>query len=883
MEAAQVEEKTHNLPILIIDRIGKIGQALASQLKTESLVVLASQQQPQDSQNLIFIPFLKQFPSVPDNRYSHIFLIDDGSAQVKESLSVIFKKTEEEKSTLIYIVSRDEIRNEEIEYVEKAFHDFKILLLGDVFEEDDKIVFKNVANRFIYEAREEGKIEVPGDGQTHFFPISFQDSIQAILKVTFSNYKNHLFYLFPKQATAYLSFAHLLQRSHPSLRIDFVKLDDQKNPPLPQNGEYIFENYSLKEKLKQVKILDVKKEKKIVKEVKVEKVDFGKKRKRSGKWKIFLLLFFVLLLPAISTSLFALIGGASLYLSRSAIEKGDLKNSQSLSLTASESFSASSFFLDTLQAEVSMVGLSDFLGKYKAEIEMGQTVAKLENSVLKIIDKIKTGGNENNQSIAMLIADVRSSLEIYQGLSIKNQTYFNIPKEYQSLIDFSSATLDVWPEIFGFNNEKKYLVLFQNNMELRPGGGFIGSYGILTVKNGQITDFTINDVYDADGQLKGHVEPPFPIRRYLGVVHWYLRDSNYDVSFDKAAATSAYFLNLETGEKVNGVIGVDVTFVKFLLAAIGPVYVDDYKQTVNADNLFYLTETNADKNSFPGSRQKKNFLSSLFTSIKLELLNKKNIPVTALLENIEDSMLQKHLLFAFDDQTIQKIFNVNNWSSALPETNDTANEMTDFFGINEANIGIDKANYFIKRSLSKTTTIEQDGTVDSTIFINYKNISDGKWPGGPYRNYLRLMLPQGSQITSILIGKMKQSIIPAITNPLVYESKNFKQPNGLEVEEYTEQGKSIFGFIVNVPTKSTVTVTFSYSLPNKVNLNSLSFNYNFQFFKQPGTDPYAVSLSLNIPNSFSFVSSANFQKNGKTITYDTLAETDFTLPVMLGK
>jgi len=108
-------------------------------------------------------------------------------------------------------------------------------------------------------------------------------------------------------------------------------------------------------------------------------------------------------------------------------------------------------------------------------------------------------------------------------------------------------------------------------------------------------------------------------------------------------------------------------------------------------------------------------------------------------------------------------------------------------------------------------------------------------------------------------------------------------PLPVEVIHDFENNLGKFGFIVNVPTKSTVTGTFSYSVPNKVNLNSLSFNYNFQFFKQPGTDPYAVSLSLNIPNSFSFVSSANFQKNGKTITYDTLAETDFTLPVMLGK
>jgi len=48
-------------------------------------------------------------------------------------------------------------------------------------------------------------------------------------------------------------------------------------------------------------------------------------------------------------------------------------------------------------------------------------------------------------------------------------------------------------------------------MELRPGGGFIGSYAILSVDKGKITNFKIYDVYDADGQLKNHIEPPFAI------------------------------------------------------------------------------------------------------------------------------------------------------------------------------------------------------------------------------------------------------------------------------------------------------------------------------------------------------------------------------------
>jgi len=64
-------------------------------------------------------------------------------------------------------------------------------------------------------------------------------------------------------------------------------------------------------------------------------------------------------------------------------------------------------------------------------------------------------------------------------------------------------------------------------MELRPGGGFIGSYGILTMDKGKVSDFKIHDVYDADGKLKASIEPQFPVRRYLKLPHLFLRDSNF--------------------------------------------------------------------------------------------------------------------------------------------------------------------------------------------------------------------------------------------------------------------------------------------------------------------------------------------------------------------
>ena len=65
-------------------------------------------------------------------------------------------------------------------------------------------------------------------------------------------------------------------------------------------------------------------------------------------------------------------------------------------------------------------------------------------------------------------------------------------------------------------------------------------------------------MYALDGQLKGHVDPPAPMRDLLGQEHWYLRDSNWDPDFKESAARAAWFYEKEGGVPVDGVIAINV-------------------------------------------------------------------------------------------------------------------------------------------------------------------------------------------------------------------------------------------------------------------------------------------------------------------------------------
>jgi hypothetical protein len=282
----------------------------------------------------------------------------------------------------------------------------------------------------------------------------------------------------------------------------------------------------------------------------------------------------------------------------------------------------------------------------------------------------------------------------------------------------------------------------------------------------------------------------------------------------------------------------------------------DYKETVDENNLYALM-------------QKKDFLRFLNKAIIAKITGGK-VSCFLIAQAISDALTQKHLLFAFKDE--QNIFTVNGWSSSLwDERGDSEESINDFVGINEANLGENKINNFIKKQVLQNVTIGDSGSISEDLTINYKNEST-TWPGGDYKNYLRIILPKNTKLSDISINDSPQNIIDAVTNPLVYEAKNFKVPQGLEVEKTTEGGKSVFGFLVKVPAGEILKVELRYVLPGSASgLNNLS--YNLKLFKQPGTDSIPYSFSFTYPNSFNIIKSSDgvIREEGKASYLEKIA------------
>ena len=102
-----------------------------------------------------------------------------------------------------------------------------------------------------------------------------------------------------------------------------------------------------------------------------------------------------------------------------------------------------------------------------------------------------------------------------------------------------------------------------------------------------------------------------------------------------------------------------------------------------------------------------------------------------------------------------------------------------------------------------------------------------------------------------------------MTDPLKYEKESFVAPKGLEVEQYDENGKTIYGFLLNVPAGNSSIVKVAYMLPQVMDVNKPIQNYALEIFKQPGTDSDHFDFSLSYPDSLRVIHTTTGLANKK--------------------
>jgi hypothetical protein len=578
--------------------------------------------------------------------------------------------------------------------------------------------------------------------------------------------------------------------------------------------------------------------------------------------------FLVLLFPVLTT----LISGGLLYFSYRDFLNDKINASQKKALMAKTVFVIGKHESDVLQyipllgrlyKETSFIS---YIGKtgsdvFAASVPLAQTGKGLTDKILG------NGVYDVNQPAG----EIKSGLEyLYQQISLtqvytEEKALGNVlsAKQLLNIVDFNKTKnliqqgivlANGMPDLLGHEKNKNYLVLFQNNMELRPTGGFIGSYGIATFGGGKLNGLTVNDIYSADGQLRGHVEPPTPIKKYLNEANWWFRDSNWDPDFPTSAKRAEWFLEKEMGQKVDGVVTVDLTPIKNILNYTGPIFLPDYNLTITADNLYEKTQEEAHANFFPGSRKKASFLTALSRVLISEVTNMDSGQRIGVLRSLYDGLEGRSIQVFLHDETVQSAVGKLNWDGRLPIYSCGNGCYSDFFGDVEANLGVNKSNYFVSRKIGFMARIDQQ-KITRELDLNITNRSNPSLgPSGQYKPYIRILIPLDADVleASVVEGQNVEEITPDITK------EDDRQEVGAFIEINSGQTKSL-------------KLRWESNIPDGQEIKS----YGLFVRKQAGTvsDPVTIKITAPGPAVFSLPQFALTREGDST--YNTTLSKDF--------
>jgi len=396
--------------------------------------------------------------------------------------------------------------------------------------------------------------------------------------------------------------------------------------------------------------------------------------------------------------------------------------------------------------------------------------------------------------------------------------------------------------LFAPSEPQEYLVLFQNNDELRATGGFIGTYLLVKFEQGtfKILDSPGNGPYALKEQIPNNIMPPQPILSLTD--HWEFQDTNWFLDAPTSSQFVLDFYRQARGFKPAGVIYLTPNLIEEILGVTGPITFDQYGVVVTKDNFLRLTENQVEFNYDKATNKPKQFLID-FTPVLLSQMSRLS-PNQAIQATTTALMRadQGDLIIYSDQAPIQQAIERLGWSGQI------LNPDHDYLAVVESNLGGMKTDRIIKTEYQATIEeIDQKLVHQVTITRQHQGQIGTPLTGYTNRSYIRLYVPINSELQSIsgivnpptdlFYQPKKETVISPLLQQA--EGQTFVDPiTGNRISN--ESGKRVFGAWSFLPPGQSQTITFNYitSLPS----NQSDWALTWQ--KQPGALPRSVSITF---------------------------------------
>jgi hypothetical protein len=415
-------------------------------------------------------------------------------------------------------------------------------------------------------------------------------------------------------------------------------------------------------------------------------------------------------------------------------------------------------------------------------------------------------------------------------------TYDDVERYTQQITEINELLLNA-PNMLntalGLLDTQSYLVLAQNSDELRPSGGYISTYGWMTIRNARITDYD----YSATTATSPN-PPPTSLASEVELPKWWFQFSNpiyaawdgsWYADFAKTAEMSAWYYDQGQNphSPVDGVISIDLVGFEYILEALGKVNVPQYDVIVTSENfrdqIYAIREEG----------EHKRFLAALYREILADWREVTQEDGPDMLRAVMRALQEKHIMLYTKNERLNRALELLGWGG-LQESGTSH----DYLMVADANSG-SKSSRSVLRNLTYDVQIADDDTLESRLTISYDYSADiaeddpavkpAHYQDIDYHNLVQIFVPLDSTLV---------------------EASNF-DPWVAQADTHT-----IFTQLTEVPYNSSERFQILYETPPIVEAFGPYKRYRLLIQKQPGTLLEVVNVQVALPDGASIIESS---------------------------
>ena len=326
------------------------------------------------------------------------------------------------------------------------------------------------------------------------------------------------------------------------------------------------------------------------------------------------------------------------------------------------------------------------------------------------------------------------------------------------------------PRLMGATSEgpKTYLLLVENEDELRPTGGLVTAVGTLLMQNGRINSLTFDneDLNDLSGNpanplvdwSKPYPAAPWQLQQYMNSRVLLIRDTSWFTNYPTAALYAETLYSYVKGYSVNGEIAFDQQFLVEILQATGPIQVAGVSYPIDASNV--VAYMRSAKTPTAADLASPDWNNKLFVKLIADALIQKITSGAVQPENLLTVLLQglneHHLILKFDNSAMTALLANHRWDGAVRP------EQGDFLMAVDTNVGFNKTNAVVTANMVYDVDLTKPNAPIGSLTVIHANNATAiickQWdkirlPGEEdypitdcYWNYMRIYTPAGTKL-----------------------------------------------------------------------------------------------------------------------------------------